>query len=67
MNTTDPSPAEIFAMCELIQEGWTPAEERTRRLNDPAADEIIVRPAFRVPTVPTDRHTRPTHAAGNDL
>ena len=64
---SDPSPAEIFAMCELIQESWTPAEERTRRLNDPAADQIIVQPAFRVPTVRTDRDIRPTDGAGLDL
>ena len=67
MNTTDPSPAEIFAMCALIQNGWSPAEERTRRLSDPAADEIVRPEKFRVPTVRTDRDIRPTDGAGLDL
>jgi len=54
-------------MCRLIQERWTSAEERQRRLNNPAWKEIVTPEEFRVPTVRTDRDIRPTDGADHDL
>jgi len=65
--TQDPTPAEILAMCQLIQETWTPVEECHRRNNNPAANEIVAPEDFPVPTVRVDRDIRPTDGAGNDL
>jgi len=45
-------------MCRMIQESWTPVEERHRRMNNPAANEIVTPEIFRVPTVRTSRQSQ---------
>ena len=49
---TDPSPAEIRAMCKAIREGWTADVERSRRTGSSKRDHVEVTEV----KVPRDLH-----------
>ena len=47
----DPSPEEIRELCRKIQAGWTPREERRRRIPGNTGAKRLNPPRWRVPIV----------------